>query len=63
MLQFYYDCLDYFVDRRDYQALEMDTDSLYYALSAPNLEDVIKVEKRKEFFTNYHRWFPSESCF
>ena len=33
MLKFYYDCLDYFVDRRDFELIQMDTDSLYFALS------------------------------
>ena len=32
MLKFYYDCLDYFVDRRDFELIQMDTDSLYFAL-------------------------------
>ena len=29
--KFYYDCLDYFVDRRDFELIQMDTDSLYFA--------------------------------
>ena len=32
MLRFYYDCLDYFLDRRDFELIQMDTDSLYFAL-------------------------------
>ena len=35
MLQFYYDCIDRFVDRGDFQYVEMDTDSAFMALSAP----------------------------
>ena len=35
MLQFYYDCLDYFLDREDFQLVEVDTDSQYLALSEP----------------------------
>ena len=42
MLQFYYDCLDKYVDRSDFQYVEMDTDSAYLALSADKLDDVIK---------------------
>jgi len=33
MLQFYYDFVDRYVDREDYELAEMDTDSLYMALS------------------------------
>jgi len=62
MLEFYYDFLEYYIDRRDFETLEMDTDSLYFALSTPNLEDVIKSEKKKkkEFYSNYHKWLPAE---
>ena len=31
MLQFYYDFLDHYVDRRDYELIQMDTDSMYFA--------------------------------
>ena len=31
MLQFYYDCIDKYIDRSDYQILQMDTDSNYFA--------------------------------
>ena len=34
MLQFTFDFLDKFVSRKDYQLCEMDTDSLYVAISA-----------------------------
>jgi hypothetical protein len=33
MLEFYYDFIDVFVDRRDFQYCAMDTDSAYMALS------------------------------
>ena len=41
MLQFYYDCIDCLVDRRDFQYDEMDTDSAYMALAAP-LKTILK---------------------
>jgi len=40
MLEFHYDFIDRFVDRRDYELIQMDTDSLYFALSGNSLEDV-----------------------
>ena len=42
MLQFYYDCIDKYVDRSDYQILQMDTDSNYFAFSENTLEEIIK---------------------
>ncbi|KAL8600852.1 hypothetical protein ACOMHN_056510 [Nucella lapillus] len=41
MLQFYYDCVARFVSKEDFQLCEMDTDSLYMALSAESLESAI----------------------
>lgn len=38
IMQFYYDCLDKFLDRRDIELIQMDTDSLYLALSCDSLE-------------------------
>ena len=38
-----------FCDTDKYEELEMDTDSLYLALSEENLEDVILAEKRAEW--------------
>jgi hypothetical protein len=42
MLEFYYDFMDVFVDRRDFQYCAMDTYSAYMALSSASLEEVIK---------------------
>ena len=42
MLQFYYDFLDHYLDRRDYELIQMDTDSMYFALSYKILEEAVK---------------------
>ena len=43
MLQFYYEFLDFYFDRRDFELIQMDTDSMYFALSRhEKLEDAIK---------------------
>lgn len=42
MLQFYYDYMDVYVDRKYFQYCEMDTDSAYMALSGPDLASVIR---------------------
>ena len=33
MLEFYYDCLDNYMNREDYELCQMDTDSIYFATS------------------------------
>ena len=73
MLEWYYDFLDVFVDRSDFEYIEMDTDSAYFAITAPTLEQVIKPEKKAEFnmrvYGSCHEqvqpnpyWFPRECC-
>jgi len=39
MLQFYYDCLDKYIDRKDFQLIEMDTDSLYMGVGDMKLNE------------------------
>ena len=46
MLELYYNFFKKFCDTDNYEELEMDTDSLYLALSGENLEHVIIPEKR-----------------
>jgi hypothetical protein len=56
ILEFYYDFLDRYVDRSDFELIQMDTDSLYFALSAEKLEQVIKPELREEFDACKNKW-------
>ena len=49
MLELYYNFFKKFCDTDKYEELEMDTDSLYLALSEENLKDVILPEKRAEW--------------
>ena len=44
MLSFYYDFLDQFVHRNNFEMIEMDTDSCYFALASEMLKDSIKPE-------------------
>ena len=42
MLEFYYDFVTNFCDRRDFEVIQMDTDSLYMALSAEDFDEIIR---------------------
>jgi hypothetical protein len=57
MLQFYYDFVDVFVDRRDFQYCA-NTDSAYMVLSAETLEEVIKPDLRQVYAIEKKNWFP-----
>ena len=49
MLELYYNFFQKFCDTDKYEEPEMDTDSIYLALSEENLEDVIRPGKRAEW--------------
>ena len=49
ILELYYNFFKKFCDTEKYEELEIDTDSLYLALSEENLEDIILPEKRNEW--------------
>jgi hypothetical protein len=57
MTEFYYDCIDKYIDRRDFQYMYMDTDSAYMAL-ADDFEALIKPEMKSDFEKHKNRWFP-----
>ncbi|MCU7845747.1 MAG: DNA polymerase [Candidatus Thiodiazotropha sp. (ex Monitilora ramsayi)] len=56
MLEFYHDFLDKYIDRRDYELIQMDTDSNYMAISAERLEEVVRPELRHEFEAEKAQW-------
>ena len=56
MLEFYYDFLDKFIDRRDFELIQMDTDSNYMAISAERLEDIVRPELKAEFEAQMECW-------
>ena len=62
MLEFTYDFLDRFVDRRDYALCQMDTDSLYMALSGDTLDDLVKPRLRETYFREKRKWLPTAVC-
>lgn len=57
MLQFYYDFIDFYIDRSDYEYCEMDTDSAYIAFSSGSFEDLVKPELKQHFQQNKNKWF------
>ena len=56
MLEFYYDFLDKYFSREDFELIQMDTDSNYLAISAEKLEDIVKPEMKKDFEENKKQW-------
>ena len=61
MLEFYYDFLDYYFDKREFELLQMDTNSLYIAWSGENIDDLVKLELREEYHNEGKAKFLSTS--
>ena len=51
MLRFLYDFLFKFCHKEKLSLLECDTDSYYCALAEPDVDECVKPEKRREYFT------------
>ena len=60
MLEFYYDFLDKFCDRRDFELIQMDTDSFYMALSANDFDDIIKPEMKELYKDEKKKWLVTD---
>jgi len=62
MLEIYFDVLLHFMDGKDFQCVQSDTDSLYIAFSCETLADCVKPHMRREYFENLHHWLPLDVC-
>jgi len=55
-LEFYYEILDRYFDKRDFELIQMDTDSNYMAISAKRLEDIVRPDPKPEFEAQKNCW-------
>ena len=56
MLQFYYEFLDFYFDRQDFELIQMDTDSMYFAFSREKLDDAVRPGYEAQFEEDKKRW-------
>ncbi len=61
MLEFYDNFIDKYIDRSDFELLEMDTDSNYFAFSEDSIEKLIRPEMREEYENYKYNFLHSES--
>ena len=68
MLQFVYEFLYKFIDKKDFNIMYMDTDSIYSAFASDKIEDLIKTEfkslyeEEKKFMVPQNRYTRKSSC-
>ena len=56
MLQFYYEFLDLYFDRRDFELIQLDTDRMYFAFSREKLEAAIRPGYEAQFEEDKKLW-------
>ena len=49
MLEFYYDFLDKYFSRQESELCYLDTDSFYLAISGDLLDEIVRLEMRREY--------------
>ena len=63
MLEFYYDFLDKYIHRSNFQLIQMDTDSMYMSIAEKDFDDLVKQELKEEYYNIKHMFIPvSEAC-
>ena len=60
MLEFYYDFVDKFCDRRDFEVIQMDTDSLYMALSAEDFDEIVRPDLKELYKDEKPKWLVTD---
>ena len=60
MLEFYFDFLDKFCDRRDFELIQMDTDSFYMALSAEEFDEIVRPDLKELYTTEKPKWLVTD---
>ena len=56
MLEFYYDFLDRYFSRQDFELCYMDTDSFYLAMSGNSLDEIVRPEMRQAYEAEKKNW-------
>ena len=60
MLEFYYDFVDKFCDRRDFEVIQMDTDSLYMTLSSDDFDEIVRPELKELYKDEKKNWLVTD---
>ena len=60
MLKFYYDFLDKYFNRQDFEMCYMDTDSFYLATSGDSLDKIVKPEMKQAYETDKKNWLATD---
>ena len=60
MLEFYYDFLDKYFSRQESELCYLDTDSFYLAISGDLLDEIVRLEMRREYEVDKKNWLATD---
>ena len=60
MLEFYYDFLNNYFSRQDFELCYMDTDSFYLAISGDSLDDIVRPEMKQAYEADKKNYLATE---
>ena len=60
MLEFYYDFLDRYFSRQDFELCYMDTDSFYLAMSGDSLDEIVRPELKQAYEADKKNWLATD---
>ena len=60
MLELYYDLLDKYFSRQDFEICYMDTDSFYLAMRGDSLDEIVNPEMRQAYETDKKNWLATD---
>ena len=60
MLEFYYDFLDKYFSRQDFELCYMNTDSFYLAMSGDSLDEIVKPETKQAYEADKKNWLATD---
>ena len=61
MLEFYYDFLDKYFSRQDFELCYMDTDSFYLAMSVDSLDEIVRPEMKQAYEADKKNWVATDT--
>ena len=59
-VEFYYDFLDQYFSRKDFELCYMDTDSFYLAISGDSLDEIVKPEMKQAYEADKKNWLATD---
>ena len=60
MLEFYYDFLDKYFSRQDFELCYMDTDWFYLAMSGDSLDEIVRPEMKQAYEADKKNWLATD---